>query len=305
MVNAARELGYRPHAAAGSLRREASGALGMLVPALGRPGGHAAHAGAFRRAAELGFTVVLAEDFEEQEAGEIFAQLVLEGRIDGLIIASMRADHPLLPLLEERPVPHVFVNRGIRRSGRNILMDDARSVELALDHLVELGHRSIVHVAGPLALDPVERRVRLFAVAPLPEGSGMGRGGGGRFPRAWRCGRRTPRSGALSGHNRGVHRQRQPGARRAQPGLEIGFTVPDDLSVMAHADTSLAAYSVPPLTAVQMPLAELGAGAVNALVEQIEMGAARDVLVGAVPKLALRASTAPPRSAEHSSGRID
>jgi LacI family transcriptional regulator len=194
-------------------------------------------------------------------------------------------------------VPHVFVNRGIRRSGRNIVMDDARSVELALDHLVELGHRSIVHVAGPLALDPVERRVAAFrsgavarglARAEVVEGDFLEHGGadGARLALERWPDITAVFTGSVS-QALGV----------LNLAWKLGFTVPDDLSVVAHADTSLAAYSVPPLTAVQMPLAELGAGAVNALVEQIEMGAARDVLVGAVPKLALRASTAPPRSA--------
>jgi DNA-binding LacI/PurR family transcriptional regulator len=157
VLDAARELGYRPHAAARSLRRAATGALGLLVPALGNPVYTQLMRGAFRRAGELGFTVVLAEDFEEQEAGELFARLVLEGRIDALMIGSIRVDHPLLPLLAERPVPHVFVNRGVSRSGRNVVMNDARAVELAVGHLVSLGHRSLVHLAGPPGLDPAER----------------------------------------------------------------------------------------------------------------------------------------------------
>jgi hypothetical protein len=67
-----------------------------------------------------------------------------------------------------------------------------------------------------------------------------------------------------------------------------------ELSVLAHADSQLAEYSVPPLTAVRMPLGELGAEAVTALVVQIQTGASQDVLVGAAPRLEVRASTSRP-----------
>jgi DNA-binding LacI/PurR family transcriptional regulator len=295
VLEAARELGYRPHAAARSLRRAATGALGLLVPALGNPVYTQLMRGAFRRAGELGFTVVLAEDFEEQEAGELFARLVLEGRIDGLMIASIRVGHPLLPLLEERPVPHVFVNRGVSRSSRNVLMDDAHAVELAVGHLVSLGHRSIVHLAGPRGLDPVERRAAAFRSRAAEAG--------------------LERAEVV--HGGFLEQDGVDGARLALerwPGVTAIFTatvsqalgvlnvawerdlrVPQDVSVVAHADNQLADYTVPPLTAVRMPLGELGAEAVAALVVQIETGAARDVLVAAAPELVLRASTAGPR----------
>lgn len=294
VLDVARELDYRPHAAARSLRRAATGALGLLVPALGNPVYTQLMRGAFRRAGELGFTVVLAEDFEEQEAGELFARLVLEGRIDGLMIASMRVDHPLLPLLAERPVPHVFVNRGIPRSGRNVVMDDARAVELALGHLVELGHRSVVHIAGPPGLDPVERRVAAFR--SIAGAAGLERAevvSGGFLEQDGVDGARLAleRWPDLSAVFTGTVSQALGVLRLA---WELGRGVPDELSVLAHADNQLAEYSVPPLTAVRMPLGDLGAEAVNALVVQIETGASRDVLVGAAPRLERRASTGPP-----------
>ncbi len=295
VIDAARELGYRPHAAARSLRRAETGALGMLVPALGNPVYTQLMRGAFRRAAELEFTVVLAEDFEEQESGEIFARLVLEGRIDGLIVASTRAGHPLLDLLADRPVPHVFVNRGVPRSGRNVTMDDARAVGLALDHLVGLGHRRVVHLAGPIGLDPVDRRAAAFGAIATARGlelaevvdCAFSEHGGADAARS--ALRRWPDATAIY---TGTVSQALGVLNLA---WELGVRVPHDLSVVAHADTSLAAFSAPPLTAVQMPLAELGAAAVDALVEQIQTGVERDVLVGSAPRLEERASTARPR----------
>jgi LacI family transcriptional regulator len=78
--------------------------------------------------------------------------------------------------------------------------------------------------------------------------------------------------------------------------------VPGQLSVIAAADMPLAAYLVPPLTAVAMPLFELGAAAVDALIAQIEeappTGAPPATLPGSLvidtkPRLVARGSTGP------------
>ena len=297
VLRAARELGYRPHAAARGLRRAETGGIGMLVPPLVNPVYVQLVRGAFRRAAELGFTVLLAEDFEEQEAGELFARLVLEGRIDGLLIGSLRPEHPLLALLAERPVPHVFVNRALPGSGRNVVMDDEGSVRLALEHLAGLGHRRVVHIAGPPGLEPVDRRVAAFRrhaerlgleLAEIVSSDLFEQGGTAGTREALA---RWPEATALfpTTVSQGI------GVLHAL--WELDLRVPGDLSVVAHADMPLAEYLVPPLTAVQMPLAELGAAGVDALVEQIQAGATREVVVEARPSLVVRHSTAPPPSA--------
>jgi LacI family transcriptional regulator len=238
----------------------------------------------------------LAEDFEEQETGEIFARLVPAGRIDGLIVTSMRLSHPLVPLLEERPVPHVFVNRAVPGSGRNVVMDDARAVAIAVDHLVELGHERIAHVAGPIALEPVLRREKAFREqaaryelehVEVAEGDFLE--GGGAEAMGWLLARSPEVTGIFTST-----------VSQAVGVLNVawraGLRVPRDLSIVAHADMRLAEFLVPPLTAVRAPLGELGAAGVDALLEQIRSGATRDVVVTSEPELVLRGSTAPPRA---------
>lgn len=293
VLAAAEALGYRPHAGARGLRRAQTGALGMLVPPLENAVYTQLMRGAFGRAAERGYTVLLAEDFEEQEAGETFARLVLEGRIDGLIVGSTRPGHPLLELLGERPLPHVFVNRGVRGSGRNVVMDDPLAVRLALEHLASLGHEAVGYVSGPPGLDPVVRRASAFAteagrlgLRPTLEEAGFDEAGGEHACLRLVAGRPRPTALYVSTVSQGV------GVLNAA--WRLGLHVPDDLSVVAHADVGLADYLVPPLTAVRMPLEELGTAAVDALVEQIETGRTRDVVLAAQPRLVVRASAGRP-----------
>ena len=71
------------------------------------------------------------------------------------MVASMRARHPFKTLLAERGVPHVFVNRAVPGSGRNVTMDDEALAACAVRYLHELGHTRIGFLEGT----PDERSV--------------------------------------------------------------------------------------------------------------------------------------------------
>ena len=79
---------------------------------------------------------------------------------------------------------------------------------------------------------------------------------------------------------------RSPAARRQ------GVAVPDDVSVVGYDDDPLTEYLDVPLTAIRMPLWELGATAVDLVIEQLNGGPPRDVELGTEPQLIVRASTA-------------
>ena len=244
----------------------------MLVPPLEIPVYIQVLRGAFRRATEREFTVLLAEDFEEQPAGEIFARLVLEGRIDGLLIASTRAGHPLLDLLEQRPVPHVFVNRGVPGSGRNVVLDESGAARLVLDHLVGLGHRTIALITGPSGLEPATRLAEAFTQyaaglglePPAVVESELLEADGMRAAEAVLDGLPEVTAIYATTVNQAVgaistlHRS--------------GRRIPEDMSLVAHVDMPVTEFLTPRLTAVEMPLAELGAAGVDALIEQIHTG---------------------------------
>jgi DNA-binding LacI/PurR family transcriptional regulator len=294
VVRAARELNYRPHAAARGLKRAETGALGLLVPPLTNPVYVRIIRGAFERALESDFVVLLVEDVDPLRAEETASRLVQAGRIDGLMVASARPGHPLLRWLRRRNVPHVFMNRGVPGSGRNVVMDEARASGAAVEHLASLGHRRFGHVAGPFELDTARRRAtafrehaaRLELEVEVVEGE-FDEAGGVAAARALL--HRHPELTALYASTL----SQAVGVLHAA--WELGLEVPADLSLIAYDDMPLAQYLRPPLTTVSMPLAELGAAAVDALVDQLVGGPARDVTVEKDPQVMVRSSTAPPR----------
>ena len=78
---------------------------------------------------------------------------------------------------------------------------------------------------------------------------------------------------------------------------QLALRVPEDLSVITYDDMPLAEYLRPPLTTIRMPLSELGASAVDALIDQLLGGVPHDVVVAGDPEVVVRSSTAPPRRA--------
>ena len=293
VLRAAHDLHYRPHAAARGLKRAETGAIGLLVPPLTNPVYVRIIRGAVERALARDFVVLLAEDLDSGRADETAQRLVQAGRIDGLIVASARPGHPVLRSLRREGVPHVFVNRGVSRSGRNVVMNDARASAVALDHLAALGHERVGHVAGPRELDTARRRAagfrkhatRLGLDVDVAEGD-FQETGGAKAGRALL--ERSPDLTALYASTL------SQAVGLLHVAWELGLRVPADLSVVAYDDMPLADYLRPPLTTVRMPLAELGAAAVDALLEQLLGGEAHDVTVETEPEVIVRGSTAPP-----------
>lgn len=293
---AAEALGYRPHSGARALAGASTHALALLVPALGNPTYVTIARGAYQRARELGYLSLLAEDFDGQEADESFNDLVQEGRVDGLLIASARPGHPLLDALNRSAVPHVFLNRSVEGSGRNVTMDVARSSVTALDHLHGLGHRTVGHIAGPSGITPSEVRKEAFLrhagtlgldAAPVASGD-FTEDGGGSAARELLSGGGHPPVTAL-------YTSSLAQAIGAMAAIrDLGLRIPEDVSVVGNDDLPVAAHLHPPLTTVAMPLYELGTAAVDALVATIEGRPVGDVLVPTEPQLVLRGSTARP-----------
>jgi DNA-binding LacI/PurR family transcriptional regulator len=286
---AALELGYRAHAGARALAGAEARALALLIPDLANPVYSRIIRGAYRRARHCGYVVLLAEDTTDDQADEVFTNLVEAGRVDGLLIASARPGHRLLASERLAHVPHVFVNREVPGSGRNVGMDLPAASATAVRHLHDRGHRRIAMVSGPAELYPAHARERGFTAqmselglpSAVARGSFSEEGGAyaatqllanGSTPTAVYCSVLSQAIGALHvirGH---------------------GYRVPHDISVVSFDDLPLAAYLDPPLTTVAMPLPELGATAVDALLDQLQGLPPADVAVPAIPTIVERHS---------------
>ena len=282
----AAEQGYRPNAMARGLRLSSAGALGLLVPSLRNPVYAHIIRGAFRRAWEDGLVVLLVEDGGGAETVQAYERLVRERRIDGLLVASAR---PGSPLLEPGELPTVFLNRRHPGSGQSVSMREEDAGALAARHLLELGHTQLAHLAGPADLDTAQRRTLGFTQAAQAAGATVALVHAefdetGGFAAMRSLLEASPTGVFVSNLNQAVGAL--AGARAA------GRRVPDDVSLVTYDDDPVGEYLDPPLTAVRMPLAELGAAAVECILARMRGGSRGDVVVQTAPELVRRASTA-------------
>lgn len=292
ILRAAERLRYRPNAIARGLKTASAGSIGLLIPSLRNPVLSAITRGAFDRAWERGFVVLLAEDRDDSNALNAYERLVGEGRIDGILIASARPGSPLMERFSTDDVPCVFVNRRLPGSSRNVSMREEDAGRIAAEHLIELGHRRLAHVSGPKDLDTASRRCAGFRQAAEDAGLKVRveaapfdeKGGFDAITKLLKS--RPPTGVFVSNINQAVGATAGVRARK--------LSIPGELSMIGYDDDPMAEYLEAPLTTVAMPLHELGMAAVDSLIDQIEGDQPADLVVETEPRLVIRASTAPP-----------
>src|SRR6202034_4747120 len=72
-------------------------------------------------------------------------------QVDGLILATAWLHDDIIARCREQNTPFVLVNRTVLdESVTNVVTNDAYGIRLAVDHLVQLGHRKLAYVGGPL-----------------------------------------------------------------------------------------------------------------------------------------------------------
>ncbi|MEJ3749860.1 LacI family DNA-binding transcriptional regulator [Actinomycetes bacterium KLBMP 9797] len=295
VARAAQRLGYRPNAIARSLKTARSASVGLLIPDLTNPLFPPIARGVedVLRGAGYGAWIANTDNDPEREAAAVEAML---GRtVDGFVVATARLDHPLLDQLLDAGSPLVLVNRRTARSDVcSVTPDEAAGVALAVRHLVELGHRDIVHLAGPQDVSTGVNRLRAYRQAMRDHG---------RPERAVVCDGFTEAAGAAA--VRHLLDQRVPctavlaGNDLLALGCydalaERGLRCPDDVSVVGFNDMPFVDKLAPPLTTVRIPHYDLGAEAARLLLEELGQPGRHPRSVLLPLSLVTRTSTAPP-----------
>jgi LacI family transcriptional regulator len=293
IFEAAEALRYIPHAAAQALASARTEVLALLIPDVTNPVYARILRGAVARAEERGYVVLLAEDTGDAALLNRYPDLVTSGRATGLIIGSTGRSRDISPTSALASVPHVFVNRRVRGSNCNVTIDMRAVAAQAVQHLHELGHRRLAHLAGPpLVPTSIERHTGFIEAVdelglPLPtvvHGEFTEAGGEDAARQLVSLG--LPATGVFVG----TYRQ-AVGALYAF--REAGIRVPGDISLICSDETPSAAFLHPSLTTLDLPFDELGATAVDAVVAQIRGEETHDIVLEPPGAVIHRGSTAP------------
>lgn len=248
-------LNYQPSLVARSLALGRTSTVSLIVPDLSNPMFQDVLRGLSHAAAANGHRLLVAESNEDIGEESILA-VEARRRSDGLVLAAPRVPEAELRDLSEQLAPLVLLNREIPgTSVPTLSVDYAAGIRMLVGHLVSLGHRSLVYLAGPTASVSNQDRVEAlhagsarhgFALTELPCGATF-EDGHGAAPRILDTGATAVVAfndmvafGALSA----LHEQ--------------GVAVPGDISITGFDDIPFARYTTPPLTTASIPKNELG-----------------------------------------------
>jgi LacI family transcriptional regulator len=293
---AAKQLGYVPNMMARSLRTSQSMAIGVIVPDLTNPIFPPIVRGIENHLAPRGYTALVANtDGREEVERTAFASL-LQRSVDGFIIATGVTEHPLITEAHEKGVRAVLVNRGVPAAPYPLVTgDDAAGIAAAVEHLARLGHRNILHIAGPQGFSTSVVRQAAFrsAVAARPELNGEVIVASGFNVVAGRqCMDEVLSS---RGHPSAIVAGNDLLALGAIRSLRAhGYHCPEDVSIVGFNDMPFAQDFEPALTTVHVPFLEMGAEAARILLESIESPGGLSFTVSLPVSLVVRASTAAP-----------
>jgi LacI family transcriptional regulator len=292
---AAQRQGYRPNAMARGLRASRTGALTMVAPLLRNPIWSSIQRGALHAAAEGGRIVMILEQPQDDiRPPSDYQYLIEESRADGLLIATAQRSGGRRP--QALTVPHIYLNRRGPGRGNNVVMDEEAAMRLFLDHLHQLGHKRLGIVDGVTLIDTVQRRT--VATRLLCAERGMS----ATFEHT-----EDTEIGGYDATVRLLSRRDVPtalgvgnlsqlfGVMKAL--REAGASVPEDISLVSFDEDQCLAFLEVAITSVSMPLFELGAAAVRALIARVDGLAGADEMVSDPLMLVERASTAVPRTA--------
>lgn len=288
-------LGFRPSAVARALKADRSRSIGMLVTSSTNPFFAEVIRGLEEGCFARGYSLILCNTGDVSERLESYLATLVAKRIDGLAVMTTNMDQRFFKRLSERrPVPVVAIDtQGVPDT--TIVNDDsAAGGRLAGGFLLERGFRRLAVIAGEADHPRSRERLEGFraaleeaGVALAPElviASDLTVGGGFAamqtmldrvaqdLPEAVFCMNDLLAVGGLCALSK------------------RGLRVPQDLSIIGYDDIELAAYTVPPLTTIRQPAAEIGRRAAEILIGQIESGQSATETVALAPSLIERES---------------
>ncbi len=264
----ARELGYRPHPIARALRGAPTMQLGAVVRDITDPFFAGAVEALSIEAKKRGYSVVLGHAAAKADEALALTAILEARQCDAIVLlGDFRGERRLVADLRNTHVRVVALWHGTERLGRpfpTVGVDNRAGIHAALEHLTSLGHRHVAFVGAESLGDEQERRAAYrehLELAGLLSLKGYMQ----RAPNTLRGG--EPALSAL------LALSPRPTAILAatdtlaigliHAAYELGVAVPDQLSIVGFDDIPFASATVPGLTTVRMPMAEIVAAGVE------------------------------------------
>lgn len=291
------ELGYRPNKVAKSLVAKQTNTLGILTFGMNLFGPAQMMLNIERAAKELGYDLILSNVHElTAEQMQKSIDSLSQRQVDGILVLSPISGisySMMVTLCHDIPI--VLIDPELGLEVPSVVVDQKYGSHLITDYLINLGHRRMVEISGPLNWFGAKARHEQWKQTLISAGLQPGLSIEGDWT-------------SSSGYH-AVHQllARSPGftaivAGNDQMALgaiyalhEYGYRVPEDISVVGFDDIPEAAFFRPPLTTVWQDFNQLGNTGVQCLLERIKNPDTPPYQHVIYPRLVVRQSAAPPK----------
>ncbi|MGO3408746.1 substrate-binding domain-containing protein [Marinomonas sp.] len=296
VLRAADELNYAPSAVARSLKVKNTKSLGMLVTTTLNPFFAEVVKGVEKCCYQAGYNLVLCNTDGELEKTNSYLRMLTQKRVDGILVMCAEYDDSLFSsLMGERNLPMVVMDWGPSDPYVDRIQDNSvKGAHLAIRHLIDMGHKKIAYIGGPLEKLPAKQRLDGFVEAMTQAGltvrddwvieSDFEFEGGKQgirqllacemLPTAVFIGNDAMAMGAMS---------------EAQLS---GIKIPQQLSVIGYDNCLYSAYFSPPLTTINQPKEMLAELAISTMIERINNPRQEGKMIMLEPNLVVRSSVA-------------
>ena len=291
------KLGYVANLRARGLAGGKTNVIGLLVDDLESSYIAQIAQGVDRAVSGHGYDVLLST-MHLRQSRTLYVEQLFNGIVDGLIVLLASGFEPYLPQVARRGFPVVLIDHAPTEAAPVVKTANHAGTTIAIEHLVELGHRRIGFVTGFLDVSSAKERLDAYQSTlfqlDIPYD-----------PDLIEDGDFLPESGAKAGAAL-LDLEDPPTAILCSSDMEAfgvlqvarerGISVPSDLSVVGFDDIPEAGYVTPPLTTVRQPMLDMGRVSAELLMDAISGSGVPMSTVELPTELIIRESTAPPRS---------
>jgi len=273
VLDAIEELGFVPNESSRQFRPGRGRTIGMVVADLGNPFFVDVALGAEAMAREAGIALIVCNSAEDPVREEHNLDLLVQQRVQGVLITPVDEQNPRLDALLERGVPVVLLDRvSPTRNCCSATTNDVYGGQLAGEHLVERGHEQIAFVGDPSGVRQMSDRYEGFLKAVGHDRAEV------ILASNWRVD---------VGRAAGKELAERPADRRptavfcANDLLAIGvlqelthhkIAVPEDIAIVGYDDLVWAGAAAVPLSSVRQPREQLGRAASRLVMAEIDEG---------------------------------
>lgn len=298
IFEAIRVLNYTPNGIARSLRTNLTHQIGMLIPDITNPFFPTIFKGAEIAAHQRGFNIVLCNTDDNAKKVSEQIHLLLERKVDGLLLVTDQINDDLAKKIERNNCPFVFVHRMPRTTevGYYVAVNNLRGGKKATEHLINLGHRLIAHIAGPLYANSAVARLEGYRLALkenglpftsdlLVESEYYSEETG--YKAAVKLLQKKPHITSIFASNDLI----AIGVMKAAQ--KLGLDIPGDISLIGFNDMIFMSELRVPLTTMRVPLFDMGTLGAKLIIDLIKGDNPKEKKIILETELIIRKSTKP------------